>query len=34
MSKKTKKNTLYIIKATLEKGTAIIVFKGDVYKTQ
>ena len=34
MSKKTKKNTLYIIKAALEKGTAMIVFKGDVYKTQ
>ena len=34
MSKKTKKNTLYIIKAALEKGTVIIVFKGDVYKTQ
>ena len=32
--KKLKKNTLYILKATLEKGTAIIVIKGDVHKTQ
>ena len=30
MSKKLKKHTLYILKAALEKGTVITVFKGDV----